>query len=167
MNNVSESHLVSAVGSCIERIINEGGLSGFDVSLLKTKSLDAKNDCVLVGLGFFGDIEPIEGFEPTQVMGRITIEYYECRYDEQTQAWIDVPFYKASCDTSENAIYWGVGEMTGFADDFERLQSLDGKSESEAYKNQMFVAEVGRYINFSDSFADTLFDAATETAVTG
>lgn len=162
MSNIRPEHIISAVGACIEQTMNESGISGFDVQLLKTKSLNTKNDCVLIGLGFFVDIDPIKGFEPKQVMGRLTIEFYECQFDQQAQVWVGDSFYKVSSDTSENAIYWGAGGMTGFANDFEQLKRLDEKSESEIYHNQILVEAIGHYVSFSDDFAGALFDAATK-----
>ena len=158
MNHLRPSHIVSNIGYAIESAIALKGVDALDISLIKVSSVNAKNDSILVGLGFLVDIEEIEGFEPTQVLGRLTLEFYACDYEDDTQSWLSGGFYKTSEDMSRNAVYWGDGDLSTFEAEFGRVRQE--RIESEQIYNQELMAAVGHYIKIDEQTASDIFNVA-------
>lgn len=155
MRNVRVEDVVAAVGYAIESSVKSTGTDAFDIKLIK-----AESSKLLVGLGFLVDIEAVDDFEPTQALGQLTIEIYECQYDEENKVFIKDGFYKVSCDTSENLIYWGDGSLNKSEADINKLKALDDKDAVELYYSQKLVARIGQYINFGDKFMDDVVHIA-------
>lgn len=155
MKNVRAEDVVAAVGYAIESSIKITGTDAFDIKLIKAESSN-----LLVGLGFLVDIEAVDDFEPTQAFGQLTIEIYDCQYDEENKVFIKDGFYRISCDTSENLIYWGDGSLNKSEADINQLKALDDKDAVELHYSQELVARIGRYINFGDKFMDDVVHIA-------
>lgn len=155
MNTVRAQEVIAAVGYAIESSIKTIGTDAFDISLIKAESSN-----LLVSLGFLVDIVPLEGFEPTQALGRLTIEIYDCQYDEENKVLVKDGFYKVSCDTSENVIYWSNGGFNKLQEDINQLKQLDDEDVAERHNNQELVARIGQYVNFGERFMNDVIHIA-------